>query len=245
MIYLYALADNVRAIEEVAGVAGEPLRLIAIGGMVAVAGECQSPPALTAQSLARQDRVVRELHARAAALLPVRFGAGFPSDEAALQAVRTRAAALRARLDLVRGREQMTLWVLSRVAPAAGAEARAQQTVTPAPSGDAGGEPETRTAAPQEHEEKRAGGAAYLAARAARARPPEIVPLLDALGPLVRSTRIEPGRTPGVVATVYHLIECGSADAYRARIADVQSRSARLSALVIRIAGPSPCYAFA
>lgn len=244
MIYLYALADTVRAIEEVTGVAGEPLRLIAMGDIVAVAGECPSLPALTAQSLARQDRVVRELQARATALLPVRFGAGFPSDEAALQAVQARAAALRARLDLVRGREQMTLWVLSRVTPVTEAEARARQTVTRAPSGEAGGKSPSRAAAPQPHE-RRAGGAAYLAARAARARPPEIVPLLEALGPLTRSTRIEPGRTPGVVATVYHLIERGSSDAYRARIAEMQSRSARLSALVIRIAGPSPCYAFA
>jgi hypothetical protein len=72
--------------------------------------------------------------------------------------------------------------------------------------------------------------------------PAEIAPLLDALRPFERGTRVERGKSAGVVATVYHLIDRGSSEAYR----DAVTRSAASApALTIHVSGPSPCYAFA
>jgi hypothetical protein len=72
--------------------------------------------------------------------------------------------------------------------------------------------------------------------------PPAIAPLLDALKPFQRVTRVERGRHAGVVATVYQLIDKGTADAYRRAAADA---AATLPAVTVRISGPAPAYAFA
>jgi hypothetical protein len=80
-----------------------------------------------------------------------------------------------------------------------------------------------------------------LRARAARARPAAIEPLLAALEPLARDTRVEPGKAPGIIAAVYQLIDRGTSAEYRRA---VKATADRLPELSIRITGPAPCYAF-
>jgi hypothetical protein len=82
-----------------------------------------------------------------------------------------------------------------------------------------------------------ASGADYLRQRA---RPAELAPWLDVVEPVVRATTIERSRTPGLIATVYHLIDRGAGENYRERVHRVHAPG-----LSAHISGPSPCYAFA
>jgi hypothetical protein len=212
-LYLYAIAEGLQRVDDLAGAGGEPLTCLVIDGVEVIAGELDATPAVDGETLVRQDRVVRRLHARAAALLPMRFGGAFASETEMRRALAWRLASLRERLALVRGAEQMTLRVLGA---AGGREAR-----------DAPG--------------AGVSGAEYLRARAARAVPPEIEPLLDALKPLARDTRVEPGKGSGVIATVYQLIDRGASAEYDAAITAVAHL---VPALSVRVTGPAPCYAF-
>jgi hypothetical protein len=81
-----------------------------------------------------------------------------------------------------------------------------------------------------------------LVGRAAAAVPGAIAPLLDALKPLPRTTRVEASKTTGVIATVYQLIDRGSSAEYLTRAHDAARALPHLS---VRISGPGPCYAFA
>ena len=208
MIYLYAIVDGVEDVADMRGVQDERLTLLEMGGVRVVVSDVASSPAVNAQTLAAQDRVVRELAARAGALLPMRFGATFATENAARDSIDTQAGGLRERLERVRGREQMSL----RALVAHGA-------------GDASGPPGTT-------------GTEYLRQRA---RPPELVPVLEAVATLVHGTHVERGRVAGVI-TVYHLIDRGGGDEYRVRALDA---SQRLQGLTLHVSGPSPCYAFA
>jgi Gas vesicle synthesis protein GvpL/GvpF len=72
--------------------------------------------------------------------------------------------------------------------------------------------------------------------------PSEIEPLLKALRTLQRATRVEPGTTDGVIATVYQLIDRGRSAEYGEIAA---AAAGELQGLAVRISGPGPCYAFA
>ena len=72
--------------------------------------------------------------------------------------------------------------------------------------------------------------------------PEEITQAIDALRGLQRATRVEAGRTAGVVATVYQLIDRGTSEEYVRAVREIGLASPHLS---IRVSGPSPCYAFA
>lgn len=213
ILYLYAIVDGLESVGGRRGAAAEPLRLLTCEALTAVVGTLAAMPALDQAALEAQDRVVRTLHADAEALLPMRFGAAFPDEAAIARALKTKAPALGEALALVRTREQMTLRILGAPGP---------------PS-----RPEAATAR---------SGTQYLQQRAAAATPSDIVPLLAALGTLQHGTRVEPGRTPGVIATVYQLIDRGRSAEYR----DIAAAAAgELRGLSVRISGPSPCYAFA
>ena len=103
---VYAIVD-VAPSAEVRGAAGEPVRAVSAGALLALAGEVDAPPDLTAESLRAHDAAVRRLAEICPALLPVRFGS-IAVDGVELSA---REAELREALELVRGREQMTLRV--------------------------------------------------------------------------------------------------------------------------------------
>jgi hypothetical protein len=215
ILYLYALAEGLNRVDDLSGACGEPLTRLALEGCEVIAGTIDTAPAVDQASLSRQDQVVRQLQARASALLPMRFGAAFGSDADMRRALTPRLAALRERLARVRNGEQMTLRVLG----APGAPGAPGALGAPGAS----------------------SGAEYLRARAARAVPPAIAPLLAALEPIARDTRVEPGKAPGIIATVYQLIDRGtSADYERAAKAAADG----MPALSIRVTGPAPCYAF-
>ena len=113
-LYLYALAAGLADLAGVRGIAQEPLVVIAAGRAVAVGGWIEHLPAMSRDALVAQDQVVRALHDRALALLPMRF-ATWKSDEAAVvRAVDAFGPSLAGRLELVHGRDQMTLRVLDR-----------------------------------------------------------------------------------------------------------------------------------
>jgi hypothetical protein len=218
--YLYAVAEGITDVGNEGGVSGEPLEVRIVGNLLVVVGQVVEVPTVSAETLQSQDRVIRHLHAHAKSLLPARFGAAFASDHDLQSALQTQAAGLGERLARVRGCEQMTLRIL-RAAHVAEASATPP---TPAPA-----VPVSATSS----------GTAYLLTRA---RPPEIAPLLDALTPIVRGTRVERGRVPDLVATVYHLVDRGKSDAYRMA---AQEAATALATLRVRMNGPSPCYAFA
>ena len=170
-----------------------------------------------------QDRVVRALHARASALLPFRFGTLAPDLASAVTSIDAIYSSLAARLARVRLCDQMTVRVL-RATGAADAGSGGVD-ISAAESGQADGP-----------------GARYLRARAAaRELPQALRPTFDAVRSLVRATAFEPGRHAAVVGTVYHLIARGDAELYRAGL---ERAAARERALILRITGPSPAYAF-
>ena len=218
LLYLYALADGLTDVSGLAGVENEPLILLPVGATTAVGGWITQAPAVERDTLIRQDRVVRDLHARAAALLPLRFGTSKADAAAVALAVDALGPNLRARFDLVRGRDQMTLRVL----------------------GAAGAASATGTAGALRAEAD--AGARYLAARAAKASPYELEPLLDALRTYQRATKIEAGRHAGLIGTVYQLIDRGASEAYRRT---AEEAATKLPDLTVRITGPAPAYAFA
>jgi len=235
MLYLYAIADGLDRVHDVGGADGELLTIHTLEGMQVVAGERAAAPAIDAQALRTQDTVVRMLHARSAALLPMRFGASFGSRADLDRAMTLRAPTLRERLEGVRGREQMTLRVLGAIgASGAAGAAGAEDLSAVAPPG-------AGVHATGAWRASSAQGAAYLRERAARRVPREVLPLLEALKPWPRATRVEAGRSPGVVATVYQLIDRGSSAEYEAA---VKSAAGALPGLSIRVTGPAPCYAF-
>jgi hypothetical protein len=218
ILYLYALVDEDPAGPLGEGIAGEPLRLVYLGAVSAVAGDLPERPNPDRESLERQDAVVRRLAERFAAILPARFGEVF-ADEAALAGrITSREREMGEALAQVRGCVQMTLRVF--------------------------GEPE---AAPEPETVEEGGpGSRYLTARrreAERARSlPEIEPLREALRPLLRAERIERAAAGPLLGTAYHLVLRGQDGAYREAL---ESARERIGNRRITATGPWPPYAFA
>src|SRR5207253_2273443 len=132
-------------------------------------------------------------------------------DDAALRlALAGREQELRDALALVRGREQMTLRVHGPGAPA------------PAFAPPAG--PGTR----------------YLEERRRARRLPELDPLRGALSQVVRAERVERHSEPGLLASVYHLIDRGASPAY---VSTVEATA--IEGLRLAVSGPWPAWSFA
>ncbi len=83
-------------------------------------------------------------------------------------------------------------------------------------------------------------GTRYLEERRRARKLPELDPLRTALAALVRAERTERHSEPGLLASVYHLIDKGSSAEY-ARIAD----KTRLEGLRVLVSGPWPAWSFA
>jgi len=269
VLYLYALApalvSGVSGVSGAAGsavpalgtgLAGEPLRAVPCGRLLALVGEVAAPPAVSAQALAGQDAAVRRLADLLPALLPVRFGEHAAGEAELAEHLAPLAAELSEALERVAGCVQMTLRVFRTAASLPGHDA-AQPVPAPAASGVA------TTAAALEG----GPGTRYLAARrqaVEQARVvPEIAPLRAALGPLLRGERTERlerrpavpsppgplsrsagegGRGAELVATVFHLIERGSVETYGRLLAD---EGHQLPGVRVSASGPWPAYAFA
>jgi hypothetical protein len=218
--YVYALLAEAPRGDAGAGLGAEPLRLVPIGGVLAVVGEMAAPPAVSPGTLQAHDAVVRRLAAAVDAILPVRFGTVLDGDTALADAIAGRAPRLREALALVAGREQMTLRVF-------GEAAAALDPVSPVVN-DLG------------------PGARYLEDRRRRTRReaevPELAPLRRRLDPLVRAEHSHRHDTPPLLASVYHLIERGRAPAYLDAVA---AGAAALAPTRAVATGPWPPYAFA
>ena len=204
MIGLYAIvAGNAPALT---GARGERLRALPCAAMYLLAGD--APPPLTAESLRAHEAAVRRIAEAVSACLPARFGAAAADDDALLRAAEPRRAELLQALELVRGREQMTVRVHGPSAPS---------PLPPPPTG-------TR----------------YLEERRRARKLPELDPLRAALEALVRAERIERHFEPGLLASVYHLIDRGASAEYQRA-----AQSASLDGLRLRVSGPWPAWSFA
>ena len=227
LLYLYAIAEGIEHLGDMKGLSEESLAVLPVGSASVIAGRMATVPLVSRESLMAQDTVVRALHARAHALLPMRFGSSVADIDALIRLLDPLAVQVTERCALVRGREQMTIRAL-------GASAEGASGAAGASSAGAWSAKGARSAA--------GAGARYLTERAARRTPPELVPLMTALSDVPRATRIEQGRTPSVVATIYHLIDRGTSEGYRQRVEAAASASPGLS---LRVSGPAPAYAFA
>jgi len=83
-------------------------------------------------------------------------------------------------------------------------------------------------------------GTRYLEERRRARQLPEIDPLRRALAGLVRAERIERHSEPGLLASVYHLIDRGAAPAYARAIGEIP-----LEELRVAVSGPWPAWSFA
>lgn len=223
VLYLYALVPAGVGGSLGEGLAGEPLRWLEAGPITAILGEIAAP-AVTPETLAAHDAVVRRLAERLPALLPARFGQAVPDERTLTSWIAARERDVLEALALVEGCVQMTLRVY------AGPEA-----------------PEAPQAEPAPIPEDLGPGARYLHERrdaAARARTlPEIAPLREALRPYLKAERIERAAAPGRLrATAYDLISRGEAGAYTRTVAET---APQLAGWQVTATGPWPPYAFA
>jgi hypothetical protein len=192
---------------------GGTIDAIDVGGIFAITEAMLHAPGVSEEALRRQHAVVVEVFARTDAVLPARFGS-FLEIEELRRLVELRRDTIQRALDLVRGREQMTVRIMGGTQP-------------PPPPAAADTPPTT--------------GTAYLNERRARASGrglPGVDAVQRAVKDLVAADRVEPGP---VFATVYHLIASGGSARYRARLAEIASA---VAPLVLRVSGPWPPFAF-
>lgn len=204
MLYLYALVEHLDDVGDLRGIQGERLELRRWQSTLVVAGEVATKPSIAPDVLRAQDALVRTLHQRADALLPMRFGTTSADVEAMERSLQASPGLLE-KLAAVRGCEQMTLRVLGAPPPA-----------------DA---PVEATAA--------TSGTEYLMARVRRRQPsPALRSLADCARELARDVRVEAGMHPGVLGSVYHLIARGAGCAYRDAVARAANELPELRVLV-------------
>ena len=91
---------------------------------------------------------------------------------------------------------------------------------------------------PSEPPERPTSGAQWLRDRSGH---PLLAGVRDALGPLVRGERVEPGAKPPLRASVFHLVERSRIDEYKAR---ARQLSERMAPAHLVTTGPWPPYAF-
>ena len=108
---VYALSEGPPA-GAVPGALGEPVQALRAGPFFALAGEVDAPPELTAETVRAHESAVRRLAQACPALLPVRFGSVVDRLDFS-----GREPELLEALELVRGREQMTLRVYGEAPP--------------------------------------------------------------------------------------------------------------------------------
>lgn len=209
-LYVYALAGS-----PIAPFTSVRRRVhsIDLDGVHVVADRRTGPVTPSEDSLRRQHAVVEAVAARAEAVLPARFGSYVELAELRRILAGNRDA-VHAALEVVRGREQMTLRI-----------------------------PESPRATPLALESPAVSGTAYLEARRASGafpHPEVLEPIRRALAGLVHAERIQPGRG-AVPASVCHLVTKGQAAEYRARIEEV---AGTLPGPTPRVSGPWPAFAF-
>lgn len=215
-VYLYALLGAAPPCEAGVGVCSERLRVVELGGVVALVGDVAGAPAPTAITLRAQDGVLRRLAALVDAVLPVRFGTVVPDDAALFDTLAAQAPQLARALGRVSGCEQMTLRVWGEV-PAVGLE--------PPVGGGSG----RRALTGRRH----AGGGVH--------RVPELEPAWHRVHDLVREERVERQDRPPLLATVQHLVPRGASGRY---IDAIDAARDGLRPWRVSVTGPWPVHAF-
>jgi hypothetical protein len=113
MLHLYALANQPVRLPEAHGIEEAPLESVRIDGIDAVLSNTAPDQAkATEERILVHARVVEQLSALNAAVLPARFGAAYDDRAALVEAVRRREVPLRDALDRVRGCSEMGLRIV-------------------------------------------------------------------------------------------------------------------------------------
>jgi hypothetical protein len=189
-VYLYALLGAIPVAGPGVGVRDEPLRIVEIGGLLALVGDVPEALPPSTATLTAQDAVLRRLATGVDAVLPARFGTLLADDAALAEALVPRRSELTQALVQVAGCEQMTLRVWG------------EQAAPLAEAAGAGPGP----------------GARYLASRRRARQVPEVEALRHCLGTLVRAERAERHDRPPLLATVQHLVPRGQSARYLAEV---------------------------
>jgi hypothetical protein len=120
VLYLYALTEHPTVLPATAGLDETPLTVQQLDGIEAVVGEVGDRTIEpTEDAILAHARVIDELTALNAAVLPARFGRGYANADDLGRAVAERSDALRSALDRVRGCLEFGLRVLSTSGDAA------------------------------------------------------------------------------------------------------------------------------
>lgn len=230
---VYALTPRRPTLPPLRGVAGERLRPVTSGGVTAIVGELRRRRAPSRSTLVQYDRVIRTVATRLPSVLPARFGTCFDDLDELHHVLRSRQHTLRRSLAHIRNRSQMTV----RIVGAGGASAAREASVA-ARAGEAAGARGARKGT------GRVGGrgTTYLRQRAAAAAREREIPGFDPVRAAVRRwIRDERVEKHPAIASVYHLVPRGSAEAYRQAVV----RAASAAGLQVVVTGPWPPYAFA
>lgn len=183
-LYVYAFAETpVKSFTA----AGRRVRSVEIAGVHVVVDRREPDAGASEEALRRQHAIVEALAARTEALLPARFGSLVTADRLE-RLLETNADAVRAALDTVRARQQMTLRLAA--APAA-----------------------LRTEAP----ESGAAYLEMKRAAVVQPDPVLLSAVRGAVAGVVRAEQIQPGRAD-LRPVVYHLVDRGRIAEYRRRI---------------------------
>jgi Gas vesicle synthesis protein GvpL/GvpF len=119
MLYLYALTEHPTVLPTTSGLVETPLAVEQLDGIEAVVGVVSEERIdATEDAILAHARVVDELTALNAAVLPARFGRGYPDLDALSRAVAEHSESLRLALDRVRGCLELGLRVFSNPADA-------------------------------------------------------------------------------------------------------------------------------
>lgn len=218
-LYLYAVVGEEPGQPLGQGLAGEPLRVVRSGDLLAVAGEREARPAPGVHAFSHHDGTVRRLAGQFPALLPARFGEWFTDEHALADKLAPRAKELGEALELVRGSVQMTLRVFGEAAEPSGSMVE-----------ESGLGPGARYLAERRREHERARSL------------PEIDPVRELLAPYFRVEKAERRGTPPLLGTAYHLVPRELLSQYRAAL---ERGCERLTGVRVQASGPWPPYAFA
>jgi transposase len=191
-LYVYAFVDAPGAVMRISG---RRIEILPVKGVHVAVERMEGAPRASEAFLLAQHSIVDRLWRAFEAVLPARFGA-WHEPAALSDMVASQRRELREGLRRVRGRAQMTIRIISPVAPG-------QPSPEPAPS-----------------------GTAYLTRRKAALsqRTPSVVDSIRAaVKPFVAEERLDVVVDRGRTA-VYHLISRGDARLYRSRVSRITAR---------------------
>ena len=217
-LYVYALIDTRLPRTSLFG---HTIDAVPVGDIYALAERTTRAPSISEDSLREQHAIVMQLAERSPAILPARFGSLVEVSELK-EIVTLRREQLREALNLVRGRQQMTLRLVLAE------ENDAADKRPPAPGA-------SRAAR---------SGTQYLAARRAAAGyplPDAVARLNAAMRRHIVADKAEPGQGR-VRVTIYHLIAQGSSGTYRRAL---DRTTSGVAPFTLEHSGPWPPFAFA